>query len=227
LNFTKFFDKIKPRIFWLDSEGFWYCEGDERLMDKSEKELHWPQNCSLSKLNSRRKARQIAIADNLELYEKYCHAHGIKFISAIESKEEPFPLSWYENQFKNYSKLSMNISEPSGAAVEEAEPIPLRKLTPEDLIPKVCKKHDIVTDDSIIDAIQMKDEPFRDLDGNIIENNNNNLEQHKVDYTQYYSPQEVENMKDPIIKEEWDRQREEWLDKWEPNWKETRKRLNI
>jgi hypothetical protein len=37
---------------------------------------------------------------------------------------------------------------------------------------------------------------------------------HKVDNRIYYTPEDVEAMKDPIIKAQWEKQRQEWLEKW-------------
>lgn len=38
---------------------------------------------------------------------------------------------------------------------------------------------------------------------------------HKVDRTVYYTAEMVEAMKDPVIKAAWNKQREEWIEKWE------------
>ena len=41
----------------------------------------------------------------------------------------------------------------------------------------------------------------------------------KLDYLNVpgWTPQQIEAMKDPKIKAEWEKQRKEWLDKWEQN----------
>lgn len=168
MDFPKFFAAIKPPITWFDDEGFWICKGCNRKMDKLEKELHWPLNCSLSKLRTLQKIKQAVIEANPELYQKYCESIGVKINLKPKIKDKVVPLSWYKKQLDNYAKLPMNLAEPNGAETEELTPIPLRKLTEEDLIPKPCVKRIIKTGDPIIDSIPMRDEPFRDLDGNII-----------------------------------------------------------
>jgi hypothetical protein len=222
LNFSELFKRIKPRISWFDNEGFWYCGGCGRYMDKPEMELHYPFNCSLSKLPSNRKVRQIVVNDNFKLYQKYGKSKGVKILPTVEPKSKSIPLSWYKKQIENYHNLPMNMSEPSGVHVQEAEPIPLRKLTSEDLIPKICMKSITKRGDQSIDSIPMRDQPFRDLDNNITDCNSEDLELHKVNRRIYYTPQNVQNMKDTIIKAEWEKQRKEWLDKWEPKVKKQR-----
>ena len=168
MNFQELFKKIKPRISWFDDRRFHYCEGCGREMDKPEMELHWPINCSLSKMKVLQKIRQSAIKSNLKLYQKYCESKRVKVNLKPINSDKEFPISWYKNQLDNYAKLPMNLGEPSGAQTDEEIKIPLRKLTPEDLIPKICKKKIIKTGDPIIDSLPMRDMPFRDLDNNIL-----------------------------------------------------------
>jgi hypothetical protein len=170
LNFQEFFKKIKPRISWFDDEGSWYCAGCGRNMDKPEMERHWPINCSLSKMKVLLKIRQAVIKSNSKLYQKYIKANEVKIDRTPNVKDEdnPILLEWYHNRLEVFNMLPMNMGEPSGAKVIETLPIPLRKLTTEDLIPKICKKKIIKTGDPIIDSIPMRDMPFRDLENNIL-----------------------------------------------------------
>lgn len=170
MDFLKFFALIKPPITWFDDDAFWVCKGCNVKMDKSSKEIHWPINCSLSKLRTLQKIRDLVIEANPELYQKYYAAKGIKINVKSKVKDKSVPLSWYKKQIENFAKLPMNIEEPSGAETDDSlyPPIPHRKLTEEDLVPKICAKHIIKTSDPIIDSIPMKDEPFRDIEGNVI-----------------------------------------------------------
>lgn len=165
MNFTEFFKLIKPSIYWDDLAGFWHCLGCGRDMDKPELELHWQlQRCSLVKMKQERRLRALIIEANAELYSKYLADHTISINEiTIASKdksdeEEEIPLVWYRKQRKNTAALPIDLSSPNGAEVIELPSIPLRKLTPEDLIVKPCVKHQVITGDPIIDSLSMSDE---------------------------------------------------------------------
>lgn len=117
------------------------------------------------------KIRLNIIEANPELYREYCKSKGLKVIDTARQKiedEGQVSLRWYRKQISNLSALSINLAKPSGAEVIEAITIPLRKLTSEDLIPKICKKKIIKTGDPVIDCLPMRDMPFRDLDDRIL-----------------------------------------------------------
>jgi hypothetical protein len=116
MNFAEFFDLIKIRLRWDNNLAYWTCQGCNIKFDKPAKKLHSSLNCSLSRLKTYQKIRQNVIEANLELYKKYCESKGIKIIITPKLEEDkPVPLSWYKKQIENLAKLSLNLSEPSGA----------------------------------------------------------------------------------------------------------------
>lgn len=215
MNIDEFLEEIKPESKWWDRVGLWYCTGCGQRMDKPESELHWPKNCSLKKIPFLKKLR----ATVLSAYEK-ANSDPSKLIKKSSTSHE-VGLDWYANQIENSPKLPIDlIGEPSGAETDPNSEIriKLRELTAEDLIPKLCRKCGVITGDPIIDSIPMADEPFRDLDNNIIDTRSEEIKEYernlKFDYTVYYTPEDIESMKDSVVKAKSDQERDEWLNKW-------------
>jgi hypothetical protein len=156
LNLAEFLEEIKPSIKWSSNTGFHRCSGCGRQFDSTEKLLHWPKHCSLSKDKTVQKLRADVLSANFPEAEK----------SAIKEAG----LDWYQNQIKITAILPIDFKPTRAKINEELYPSSsLKELSTKDIQDLAdlfsgkikCRVKQVYTKDPIIDQL-----PMNDLDPN-------------------------------------------------------------
>jgi hypothetical protein len=154
LNLEEFLEEIRPCIKWSCSTGYHRCTGCGRQMDSTEKLIHWPKHCSLSKDKTVQKLRSEVLSANFPEEEKPTLNEA--------------GLDWYQNQIKITGSLPIDFK-PTGAKItEELYPsASLKKLSTKDIQDLAdlfsgkikCQFKQVYTRDPIIDQIPLGDDP--------------------------------------------------------------------
>jgi hypothetical protein len=158
LNLEEFLEEIRPSIKWSSSTGYHRCNGCGRQMDSTEKLLHWPKHCSLSKDKTVQKLRADVIKENFGVEEK----------PAIKEAG----LDWYQNQIKITAILPIDFKPTRAKINEELYPsASLKELSTKDIQDLadlfsgkiICRAKQVYTHDKIIDQIPMNDDIIPDM----------------------------------------------------------------
>jgi hypothetical protein len=158
LNLEEFLEEIRPSIKWSSSTGYHRCTGCGRQMDSTEKLLHWPKHCSLSKDKTVQKLRAEVLSANFPEIRK----------AAISEAGS----DWYQNQIKIIENLSIDFK-PTGSKIDQTlyPSASLRELSTKDVQDLAdlfsgkikCRVKQVYTRDPIIDQIPIGDDPDPDM----------------------------------------------------------------
>jgi hypothetical protein len=152
MNFDGFLKEIAPTIRWFAQMGWNFCHGCGKVMDSSEKLLHY-RICSYSEDKQTQKLRKKVIEENFP-------AEGFQQCKPVTE----VPLNWYRNSIERTANLPIDFK-PTGAAIDETmyPSIKVRPLSSKDLKDltelfngkKKCVVKQVYTGDPIIDSIPM------------------------------------------------------------------------
>ena len=152
MNIDEFLKEIAPTIRWFAQMGWNYCHSCGKIMDGSEKLLHY-RTCSHSEDKQTQKLRQKVIEENFP-------TEGFQQSKPVAE----VPLEWYRNSIERTANLSIDFK-PTGSAIDETiyPSTHGRQLSTKDVKDltdlfsgkRKCRVKQVYTGDKIIDSIPM------------------------------------------------------------------------